>query len=123
MHPGRIAIIRPTYHIMPVDQNHDNHPEVFNLFTVQSLWFAVEMGRPLTPVGRKSLTTGVLENYYRAERLWNKRPDGIVVKMSKVGKRGEFVILEFKQLSDVTENCNKNYLTRAKETVERQYVS
>ena len=43
----------------------------------------------------------------------------IVIKMSREGKLGEFIILEFKRMSDVTEN----YLTWVKDKGEGRYES
>ena len=43
-------------------------------------------------------------------RIWNKRPDGIVIKIPTSEKLGECVILEFKRMSDVSDQ----YVTRAK---------
>jgi hypothetical protein len=37
------------------------------------------------------------------KRIWNKRPDGLAIKMPTSETVGEFVILEFKRMSDVTE--------------------
>jgi len=53
------------------------------------------------------------------ERIWNKRPDGLAIKMPTTEKLGEFVILEFKRISDVTDQ----YVTLAKHVAEAQYAS
>jgi hypothetical protein len=37
------------------------------------------------------------------ERIWNKRPDGLAIKMPTPETVAEFVILEFKRMSDVTD--------------------
>jgi hypothetical protein len=51
-------------------------------------------------------------------RIWNKRPDGLDIKTTSE-KLGEFVILEFKRMSDVTDQ----YVTRAKRAAIAQYAS
>jgi hypothetical protein len=46
-------------------------------------------------------------------KIWNKRPDGLTIKILKlesVSQVGEFVILKFKRMSDVTDQ----YVTRTK---------
>ncbi len=53
------------------------------------------------------------------DRLWNKRPDGFAIKMPTDTKSGELVILEFKRMSCVTDQCVK----RARNVPEAQYVS
>ena len=68
---------------------------------------------------RDTLTTGVPRTVIVEARLWNKRTDGITIRMTTKDKQGEFVILKFKRMSDVTEN----YLSRAKDKEEEQYVS
>ncbi len=54
-----------------------------------------------------------------AERIWNKRPDGFAIKMPTTTKAGEFVILDFKRMSCVTDQ----YVTRAKNVAVAQYAS
>jgi hypothetical protein len=53
------------------------------------------------------------------ERFWRLRPDGIVVLPPSGNKTDIFCILEHKRMSDV---CDQ-YIIRAKQTVEDQYVS
>jgi hypothetical protein len=53
------------------------------------------------------------------ERMWRKRPDGVAIKMSTETKSAEFCILEFKRMSDVTDQ----YVVRAKQVAESQYAS
>ena len=77
------------------------------------------MDRLLTEAEEKMLTGGVSRADIAQARLWNKRPDGIAIKMPTKDKQGEFVILEFKIMSDVTEN----YLSRARDKAEEQYAS
>ena len=48
-----------------------------------------------------------------------QKPDGLTIKMPTLEKVGEFVILEFKRMSDVTDQ----YVTRAKRVAIAQYSS
>ena len=95
-----------------------DYPEVFNpVSSAQSLWFGaenLEMEHHLTPAEIETPATGVPLATIAEAKLWNKRLDGIASKMPNEGKQGEFLILEFKRMSDVTEN----YLSRAKDTAE-----
>ena len=52
-------------------------------------------------------------------RLWNKRPDGIAFKMPTNTKVGVICLMEFKRMSDVT----NQYVVRAKRESEQQYQS
>ena len=63
--------------------------------------------------------TGTPRETIVEERIWNKRPDGLAIKMSTLEKVGEFVILEFKRMSDV----NDQYVTWSKRVAIAQYVS
>ncbi len=82
--------------------------------SIQSMLSTVPVGRSRGARTRPFTPTGVPLKTIAEERLWNKRPDGIAIKMPKEGKQGEFVILEFKRMSDVTDN----YLTLAKDKAE-----
>ena len=54
------------------------------------------------------------------DRLWNKRPDGITLKMpTKKNQTAVICLLEFKRMSDVT----NQYIVRAKRVAEAQYAS
>jgi hypothetical protein len=53
------------------------------------------------------------------ERIWNKRPDGLAIKMPTPETVGGFIILEFKRMSCVTDQ----YATRAKNVAVSQYAS
>jgi hypothetical protein len=53
------------------------------------------------------------------ERIWNKRPDGLPMKIPTSVKVGEFVILEFKRKSNMTDE----YVTRKKHVTIVQHVS
>jgi hypothetical protein len=46
----------------------------------------------------------------RIFQIWNERPDGLAIKMPTSETVGEFVLLEFKRMSDVTDQ----YVTRAR---------
>ena len=99
-----------------------DYPELFNLCSAQSLWIAAEkreMDRLLTEAEEKMLTYLVSRADIAQAILWKKRPDGIAIKMPTKDKQGEFVILEFKRMSDVTEN----YLSWARDKTEGQYAS
>ena len=62
---------------------------------------------------------GVSREKIAEERMWRKRPDGIAIKMPTETKSGEFCILEFKRMSDVTDQ----YTVRAEQVAEDQYAS
>ena len=53
------------------------------------------------------------------DRLWNKRPDGIAIKMPTKTKTGVICLLEFKRMSDVT----NHYIVRTNHVSETQYAS
>jgi hypothetical protein len=55
----------------------------------------------------------------RIFQIWNERPDGLAIKMPTSETVGEFVLLEFKRMSDVTDQ----YVTRAKRVAIAQYAS
>ncbi len=64
----------------------------------------------LLPQGRRlpRIRSVLLSVFYLSitkERMWRKRPDGIAVKMPRETKSEEFCILEFKRMSDVTDQC------------------
>jgi len=52
---------------------------------------------------KKRHKAGIPKEKIAEERIWNKRPDGLAIKMPTTEKVGEFVILEFKRMSCVTE--------------------
>ena len=78
-----------------------------------------EMKRLMTEAEEKRYKAGILRETIAEERIWNKRPDGLAMKMSISEKVGEFVILEFKRMSDVSDH----YVTRAKRVAVAQYAS
>jgi hypothetical protein len=63
--------------------------------------------------------TGAPKETIAEERIWKKRPDGLGIKMPTLDTAGEFVILEFKRMSDVTDQ----YITRARNVAVSQYAS
>jgi hypothetical protein len=69
-----------------------------------------EMKRPMTEVEEKGYKVDIPRETIEEERIWNKRPDGIDIKMPTPETVDEFVILEFKRISCVTDQ----YVTRAK---------
>ena len=88
-------------------------PEIFNLCTAQFLWFRAryqELARTLIPAEEKMIRERVSREEIAKERTWRKRPDGIATKMSTETKSGEFCILEFKRMSDVTDEFDINML-------------
>jgi hypothetical protein len=100
----------------------EEFPEIFNLCTAQSLENAArqqELDRPITEAEENRHKAGTPMEKIAEERIWNKRPDGLAIKMPTTEKLGEFVILEFKRMSDVTDQ----YVSRAKHVVEAQYAS
>jgi hypothetical protein len=78
-----------------------------------------EIRRPLTQAENKRIQGGQSRESVVKKRFWRLRPDGIAA-LPPVGNKADiFCILEHKRMSDV---CDQ-YLTRAKRTVEDQYVS
>ena len=78
-----------------------------------------EMRHPMTLTEEERFKTGIPRARIEEERIWNKRPDGLSSNVPTSVKMGEFVILEFKRMSDVTDQ----YVTRAKRVAVAQYVS
>ena len=74
---------------------------------------------PLTAAEKRKRDDGITEETIAIDRLWNKRPDGFVIKKpTEDTKGGELVILEFKRMSSVTDQ----YVKRAKHVAEAQYA-
>ena len=73
----------------------------------------------MTVTEEERYTLGTPRETIVEERIWNKRPVGFVIKMSTRENTGEFVILEFKKMSDVTDQ----YVTRAKRVAIVQHTS
>ena len=64
----------------------------------------------MTESEEKIYKQGIPRETIVEERIWNKRPDGLSIKIPISEKVGEFVILEFMRMSDVT----NQYVTRSK---------
>ena len=77
------------------------------------------MKHPMTTAEEKRKKAGIPRETITEERIWNNGPDGLGIKMPVSEKTGAFVILEFKKMSDVTDQ----YVTRAKRIVVTQYDS
>ncbi len=88
----------------------------------QTLWNAArdtELRRPSTQPEEMRRKKGIPHEQIAHARLWNKRPDGIAFKMPTKTKAGVICPLEFKRMSDVT----NQYIVRAKRVAEAQYAS
>ena len=57
----------------------------------------------MTAAERERYKAGTPRETFAEVRIWNKRPDRLAIKMPTSEKLGEFVILEFKRMSDVTD--------------------
>ena len=62
---------------------------------------------------------GIPHEQIAQDRLWNKRPDGIVFEKTTTTKEGVIWLLEFKRMSDVI----NHYIVRGKRETETQYES
>jgi len=78
-----------------------------------------EMNRPMTEAEESRHKAGTAGEIIAEDRIWNKRPDGLAIKMATTDTAGEFVIPEFKRMSDVTDQ----YVTRARNVPVNQYAS
>jgi len=67
-------------------------------FAIKVIFFFMdqEMKRPMTEVEEKGYKVDIPRETIEEERIWNKRPDGIDIKMPTPETVDEFVILEFK---------------------------
>jgi hypothetical protein len=76
--------------------------------------------KPSLHTNRIEINTGRPRQKTIAEtRFWRLRPDDIVFRPPTESEEGIFCILEFKRMSDITDQ----YLTWAKSRSENQYVS
>ncbi len=50
------------------------------------------MKRPMTEAKEKRYKTGIPREAIVEERIWNKKPDGLVIKMPTTETVGKFVI-------------------------------
>jgi hypothetical protein len=78
-----------------------------------------ERNRSLTEAEERKHKADTPKEKIVIDRLWNKRPDGIAIKMPTKTKAGKLVILEFKRMSCLTDQ----YVRRARNVAETQYVS
>jgi hypothetical protein len=78
-----------------------------------------ELDRPMTETEENRHKTGTPRGKIAEERIWNKSPDRLAIKIPTTKKLGEFVTLDFKRMSDVTDQ----YVTRSKHVAEAQYES
>jgi hypothetical protein len=88
----------------------------------QTLWNVAkdtELRRPLTQTEEIRRKKGIPHDQIAHDRLWNKRPDGIVFKVPTKTKAGVICLLEFKRMSDVT----SHYIVRVERVAESQYAS
>ena len=77
-----------------------------------------EMKRTMTAAEEERCKAGTPRETIAEERIWNKRPDGLAIKMPTPERAGEFVILEFQRMSDVTDQ----YATLSKRVAIAQNV-
>jgi hypothetical protein len=99
-------------------------PEVFDQYVEQTLWNSArdtELRRPLTQTEEIRRKKGIPHEQIDHDRLWNKRLDGIAFKIPTKTKSGVIYLLEFKRMSDVT----NQYIIRSKHMTETvvQYTS
>ena len=90
--------------------------------TKDSIWNAArvrEIDRPFTQAERRLREAGQSVESIAEERFWRLRPDGIAFRPQTKSKAGTFCILEFKRMSD----CTDQYLTRARTKANNQYES
>ena len=96
--------------------------KVFDQYTEQTLWNVArdtELRRRFTQVEEIRRKKGIPHEQTVHDRLWNKRPDGIVFKMPTTTTGGVICLLEFKRMSDVT----NHYIVRVKREAVAQYES
>ena len=90
--------------------------------TKDAIWNAArdrEIGRPFTQAERRLREAGQSVESIAEERFWRLRPDGIAFRPQTKSKAGTLCILEFKRMSD----CTDQYLIRAKTKANNQYAS
>ena len=90
--------------------------------TTDSIWNTArdrKLELPLTQSELKLIETGLSRESVAQTRFWRLLPDGLAFRLSTKTKEGIFCILDFKRMSDVTDQ----YLIRARSRVENQYVS
>ena len=78
-------------------------PVIFDQCAEQTLWNTArdtELRRPLTQAEEMRIKTGIQHEQIAHDRLWNKRPDSIAVKVPTKTKAGVICLLEFKRMSE-----------------------
>jgi hypothetical protein len=60
--------------------------------TLENIDMDQEMKHPMTEAKEKRYKTGIPREEIVEERIWNKRPDGLVIKIPTPETVGEFVI-------------------------------
>ena len=78
-----------------------------------------ETKHPFTQSELKLIVTGQSRESVTQKRFWRLRPDGLAFRLTTKTKTGTVCILEFKRMSDVTDQ----YLIRVRSRVEDQYES
>ncbi len=99
-------------------------PEGFDQCVEQTLWNTTtdtELRRPLTQEEEIRRKKGIPHEQIAHDRLWKKRPDGIVFKMTTKTKAGVICLLEFNHMSDVT--GTSHYIVGTKRVTKAQYAS
>ena len=89
---------------------------------MDSIWNAareLESKHPFTQSDLKLIVADQTSESVTQARFWRLRPDVLAFRLTTKAKAGTLCILEFKRMSDVTDQ----YLTRARSRVENQYVS
>ena len=90
--------------------------------SVDSIWNAArecETKHPFTQSELKVIVAGQSRESVAQKRFWGLRPDGLTFRLLTKTKMGTLCILEFKRMSDVTDQ----YLIRARSQAEDQYES
>ena len=78
-----------------------------------------ETKRPFTQSELKLIAAGQTRKSVAQTRFWRLRPDDLAFRLPTKTSAGTLCILEFKRMSDVTDQ----YLTRSRSRTEDQYVS
>ena len=92
------------------------------IITVDSIWNTArerETKRPFTQSEQKLIAADQSRKSVAQKRFWRMRPDGLAFRLSTKTKMGTLCILEFKRMSDVTDQ----YLVRTRSRAEDQYES
>jgi len=90
--------------------------------TKDSIWNTARdqgMEHTLTREESRRVQKGQTREQIVYDRFWRLRPDGIAVRLTTETETGVFCILEYKRMSDVTDQ----YLLRARLKTQNQYES